>query len=310
MIGEVVRPRLGGCAALPAAKPSSRDAAFAARARLRDLRDALLAARPSRPRRSRWNEPPVFFFHPQRQAELIAARPTPAPARHPLADRIVCELELLCDSAEVRQMARAVPGLREAAAALPVARPIADVLAVPDDETVLVLHPDLRLGFRLSVRGIATVNQFQVLLLGEAAEELDLPPPPSRFVSACRDTDPVIPAGVPMVADLPFQCFRPSAVRPDGSAPQGFRGCDRWLWGWEPLAAAPRIDGERTILLGDPAFPQTWEVERRFPNMAAELELLDVLSPFQVAERLSRLAGRPVPVRREPVRRESLAAAA
>ena len=35
------------------------------------------------------------------------------------------------------------------------AKDLADVLDVPDDETVLVLDPAARVGFRLQVRGIA-----------------------------------------------------------------------------------------------------------------------------------------------------------
>jgi hypothetical protein len=307
MLVEVVRPRPGGSAAPPA--PSSREAAYEAPARLRTLRDDLNAERIA-PRRSRWNEPTVFFFHPDRQAELEASRTVEAEQPHPLADRIACAVQSLCESVEVRQAARAVPGLREAAARHPVAKPLAELLAVPDDETVLVLNPEQRLGIRLLVRGVVSVNQFQTLLLDAASEELDQARPPSRFRSACGDANPVIPAGVPMTVNLSFQCFRPAALRPDGSMPERFHGSDQWLWGGEPLAAAPRIDGERTILLGEPAFPQSWDVDRRFPALAAETELLEVLSPFRVAERLSRLAGRPVSVRREPSRREPLAAAA
>jgi hypothetical protein len=56
------------------------------------------------------------------------------------------------------------------------------------------------------------------------------------------------------------------------------------------------VEGERVVLLGPPPYRATWEVMRRFPALPAEVQLLDVLSPFRVAERLGRLAGRPVPV--------------
>jgi hypothetical protein len=289
-------------------RPAAPDPAFAALRRLARLRDALAAARRAAPPPDRWGEPPVFFFHPARQAEYFAARlhkPGPDPYRE-LADRIAAELPALFASVEVRRAARAVAGLPEAAAALapdcPAARDLADLLTVPDDEAVLVLHPALRAGFRLFVRGVADVAQFHLLLLGAVTGDpadglLPGPPLPSRFRAACRDVNPVLPAGVPMAAEVRFQLFRPSAIRSDGSVPGGFRGCDHWLWGHEPLAAVPRVDGERVVLLGDPAYPATWEVERRFPAMAAEAELVQVLGPFQVAERLGRLAGTPVPVR-------------
>jgi hypothetical protein len=251
---------------------STPDAAFAARPRLVHLRDALHAVCPPKP--SRWGEPPVFFFDPARQTELEAVRPrTPEPP-YPVAELVAAELPSLIESVEVRHAARAVPGLREAAAAaasfLPAAKDLADLLAVPDDETILVLHPADRTAWRVAVRGVADAGQFQMLLLDATRS------PSSR------------PAR--------FQCFKPAALLPDGSLPGSFRGSDHWLWPHHPLAAAPRIDGDRVVLLGEPAFRQTGETEPRFPGLAADLHLLESLNPFRVAERLSRLAGRPIPV--------------
>ncbi|MDB5311769.1 MAG: hypothetical protein JWO38_5971 [Gemmataceae bacterium] len=326
MFTDLFRPRTAATGHPPADRtppPTAPDPAFAARDRLIRLRDAIRdAARQPKPRRNRWGEPPVFFFDPARQAEYEAARPRAAgPGPHPVAELVANELPALFRSVEVRQVARAVPGLREAVAllapAVAAARDLADLLAVPDDETVLILHPAARAGFRLFVRGIADVAQFHLLMLDAvtgdpAAGFLPGPPLPSRFGTACRDADPTtIPAGVPMVAEARYQLFKPSAVRPDGTVPDGFRGCDHWLWGSAPLATTPRVDGERVVVLGETAFKMTWEVERRFPEMAAEAQLLQVLSPFQVAEWLGELAGRPVPAQvAAPERVERLAHAA
>ena len=289
------------------------DVAYAARPRLLQLRDALRSAfREQRPRRSAWGEPAVFFFDRSRQLELEAARPAKSTGQsHPLTEAIHREIAALCASLDVRRTARALAGFREAASLLPVSKPLVELLDIPDDETVLVLHPGLRLGYRIHVRGVADANQFQVLALATLNEE-NVPAPvlPSRFASACRDADPAIPAGVPMVVELPFQLLRPGAVRPDGTVAEGFGSCEHWLWGWEPLANAPRVDGERVVVLGTRGYRTTWEVERRFPALAAEAELLQVLSPFQVAERLGRLVGRPVPVRQAVVRSEVFAEAA
>jgi hypothetical protein len=292
----------------PAADP---DPAFAALPRLTRLREALAAARLPAPQRSRWKEPAVFFFDPARQAELEAARPRKplVPADDEASRLIRAELPALFASAEVRRAARAVPGLRAVADTLAphsaAARDLADLLAVPDDEVVLVLHPGSRAGFRLLVRGVADVAQFRLLMLdavcGDPADGfLPGPPLPARFRAACRDVEPVLPAGVPMVAEARFQLFRPSALQPNGTLPTGFRGSDHWQWNREPLAAVPRLGGERVVLLGDPAYRATWEVERRFPRLAADVELLDVLGPFVVADHLRKLGGTvtPAPVER------------
>lgn len=252
--------------------PPAPDPAFAARPRLVVLRDALRAVTPAR----RQVDAPVFFFDRARQAELVAARPAPIPpAPHPVEALIAAELAGLFASAEVRRVARAVPGLRQAASALArtiaAAKDLADLLAVPDEEAVVVLDPAARAGWRVVVTGVAGVGQFHRLWLDSV--------------------------GVPMTGGEPYRFFRPAALRPDGTLPTGFAGADHWLWGHDPLAAVPLIDGERVVLVGEPAYPRAWEDQPRFPDMPASADLDRVLSPFQVADRLAGLIGRPVPVR-------------
>ncbi len=306
---DSLRPQFSGVDP-PTTTPRSvsPDPAFAALSRFVRLRDTLAAAAKRAKRRvPDQSEAPVFFFDPRCQAELEAARPkavTPTP--HPLTQQITSELPELFRSVEVRRVARVIPGLREAASALsgefPAANDLAALLGVPDDETVLVLHPRRRAGFRIFVRGVVDVYQFHMLLADAVVGDPDDgylagPPLPARFRAAYCDANPTFLAGEPIVAEARFQLFRPSGVQSDGSVPEGFRGCDHWLWGKEPLAAVPRVDGERVVVLGEPAFQATWDVERRFPTLPAEVQLLRVLGPFEVAERLSRLAGQPVPVR-------------
>lgn len=278
-------------ASRPRATP---DAAFDALPRLAALRDALLAAEPAK--RSRWGEPAVFFFDPARQAALAAARP-PAASTDPHGGRVAEELPALFGSIEIRRAARGTPGLKAAAAnsPLPAAQELAALLNVPDDETILVLNPASRTGVRVLVRGVVDIHQFHVLLAAAAHDALGCPRPPSRFVAAYSGVEQVVPAGVPMVAEGHFQMFKHTAIQPDGSVPPGFRGSDHWLWGNQPLAAIPTFENERVVLLGEPAFHISWEVERRFPTLAASVRLLQALTPAAVAENLTRLTGRHVP---------------
>lgn len=292
--------------AAPSGFRRSPDSAFAAIARLNRLRESLASIRPA-DKPSRWREPPVFFFDPVRQAAFGESRPQPD--RLSLNDALAAELPVLSSSVDVRRAARAIPGLREAALRHGAVDLVA-LLDVPDDEAVVVLHPELRLGFRLLVRGVADVAQFHVLMLDAAGDLLPGPALPSRFRTACAAANPVVPAGVPMIAEARFQFFRPSALQPDGSLPAGFRGCDHWLWGTQPLAAVPRIDGERIVLIGTPAFRQTWEIERRFPAMAADARLLEVFSPFRTLERLSTLLGQPLRMKEPASAAPALARAA
>lgn len=292
--------------ATPSGFGRSPDSAFAAIARLKRLRDSLASLRPTG-KPTRWREPPVFFFDPFRQSAFGESRPQPD--RPSLNDAVAAELPALSSSVDVRRAARSIPGLREAALGHGSVDLVA-LLDVPDDEAVVVLHPELRLGFRLLVRGVADVAQFHLLLLDAAGDLLPGPALPSRFRTACAEANPVVPAGVPMIAEARFQFFRPSALQPDGSLPAGFRGCDHWLWGTQPLAAVPRIDGERIVLIGTPAFRQTWEIERRFPAMAADVRLLEVFSPFRTLERLSTLLGQPLRMKEPASAAPALARAA
>lgn len=245
---------------------------------------------------SRWNEPDVFFFDRRRQADLEAARPVVAVA-DPLAElstRITAEVAVLCGSVDVRRVARAMPGFRDAAASLaamcPVAKDLADLLAVPDDEVVTVLHPESRLGVRLLVQGVADVGQFHILMLDAIRDLLPGPGVMRRFVTACRDVNPTGTGGVPMLMEPRFQMYAPGALYPNGLLPDGLGGSDHWLRPEMPFARVPTRESERVVLLGSPAYRATWEVSRRFPALAADVRLLEVLSPMRVTERVGRLS--------------------
>jgi hypothetical protein len=297
MLGRSLSPANGVDAASPRVFGHP-DAGYEARLRLVKLRDRLAAA--TSISLSRWKVPELFFSDKRREAERRANTTlTSKDPFAPLSEEIAAELPSLCSSPDVRRAARAIEGLGDAARTLApkceAARDLADLLAVPDDEAVLALDPDAGLGLRLTVRGIADVGQFHVLLAAAVAEESvgvgPQEPVPSRLVHACRNSGPPTPAGVPMVMEARFQMYTPEALRPDGTLPTGFGGCGAWLWPATGLSAVPRVDGVRVILLGPPAYAAKWDVVTRFPAMPAELNVVEVMSPFRVAEELSRLTG-------------------
>jgi hypothetical protein len=241
----------------PPAARAEPDPAFAARARLLALAaDLRRAARPTH-----WREPDAFFFDRARQTAFEDAR---GPRTDALAERLEAEVESLCASADVRRAARAVPGLREAAAKYGPARALAELLAVPDDEVFLALAPAARAGVRLHLSGVATVAQLRELLA------------------------PVFGAA--------FQLFAPAALAPNATLPAGFAGCAHWLWPEMPLARVPRIDGERVVLVGPAVVSAPPDAEVPFPRMAVACAVVEVLNPFRAADALARLCGAPVPV--------------
>lgn len=260
MIDSFVR---GGVALAPTAP----DPAFAARARLARLRDALTRAALARP--SRWNEPAVFFFDPRRQAELEAAR-TERP--QPFADLtalVAAELPELVASVEVRRVARATDGLRAAAECLaprcPSLRELAALLAVPDDEVFLALAPLEGAGVRLHVRGAATVADLHRVLAPALGLETDS-----------------------------FQLHVTAALRV-GELSSGLAGCAHWLWPTQPLAAVPRVGGERAVIVGPATVRPALDFDPPFPGLAVECELVQTLSADRTADAVARLTGEPRP---------------
>lgn len=281
---------------MPSCSVAAPDPGYLARERFARLARELAAA--SMPVRSRWKEGRLFFFDPRRQADLLRTRPAPAPdPTAELSARIAAELPLLFASVEARQVARATAGLRDAAgrwaALCPAARDLAELLDVPDDEVFTVIDPARSKGVRLLARGVADGGQFQVLLADAAPELAPGRPLPRRFVLACRQSQPTGTAGVPMIVEARCQLYLPSILTGRSELPGGLAGSDHWLWPHTPLAAVPRVGGERVLLTGPPVFPPSWELTRRFPALAAELTVCERLSPAEVTDRLRRLGYRP-----------------
>jgi hypothetical protein len=284
------------------------DLAFAALPLLERVRDALRNAAPPAGAR-RWGVPDLFFFDPDLQTEWAALGRPASRDWGELPDLLDDALTVLAAGVTARHAARAVPGLADAANVLaphhPRARQLADVLAVPDDEVVLAVHPAARAGFRVLVRGVADVYQFHALLADAVTGDprrgrLPGARPDARVVEIYRNAPPT---GEQITAAARFQFLRPEALRPDGTVPPGFGASDHWLWGPEPLAALPRVNGERAVLIAEPTFRATWDAARKLPWLDGELELVEVLTPAAVGDWLAARTGRPVPITRDRERR-------
>ena len=294
------------------------DLAFATLPLLNRLRDALAKAaaaldeqrksgeRATRKQRA-WGVPKLFFFDRAAQAELVACREGERQVLdfdHALCDLLEDAQLLLTESADVRRAARATPGLFEAArrvgAELVLAGQLAELLRMPEGEAIRVIHPAAGAGYRVLTHGIATVNQFHTLLADRITGEPDrglLPGsrPSAEAVGAAREVDPLRGEEVD---EARFQFLRPAALRADGTIPEGFRGSDHWFWGGESLADFPLDNGERVVLIDEPTVAGTWVVERKFPRLAAEVEVLEVMKRADVEAWLRQRCPAYAPARR------------
>lgn len=291
---------------------SQPDLAFAARPlflrlgeTLRWVAELLGECRAMRDRATRharaWGVPALFFADRAAEAERLAKHAEPAVFPEPflsllaasfsklrdawdrLPDLLDDALSLCGESIDVRRMARAVPGLREAANAVPQAAELAGILGLIEEEVWLVIHPAARAGFRVVVEGVADVAQLHVLL----AERLTGDPsrgflagrrPDSEVVEACRETGRI----EGLVATSRFQFYRPEALQTDGTLPAGFDGSPHWYWGRESLGAVTQQHGERILLLGDPIHPLSWDVTRRYSRVRAEADVVEVLTAAEI----------------------------
>ena len=270
-----------------------------------------------------WGVPPLFFFERRLQEEWESIRPDPLPFPEPYAatvarrnpgpaaawtilpDLLADTLTMLYGSRMVRRAARAVPGLKAGvellAGLVPDCRDVADVLAMPEDEAILVLHPAAGIGARVRTRGIATVHEFHVLLADAIGTTFPGTRPPASIVSAYRGS--TLAMGDPEIATARFQLFKPSAFQRDGTLPHGFLGSDDWLWGPEPLAAIPRVAGERVVLLDEPAIAMKWEAVRRFPFSPDRVEILEFLDAAAVTGWMNQFLGADPSAVANPIRK-------
>jgi hypothetical protein len=283
------------------------DLAFATLPLLNRLRDALAKAvtaldeyrivkeRSTRKQRM-WGVPKLFFFHKPAQIELLAGRasggsPHEAPSLandSALSDLLEDAHLLLAESLDVRRAARATPGLYDAAKILGTelapAKQLAELLRMPEGEAIRVIHPAAGAGYRVLTQGVATVNQFHTLFADRITGDPErgfLPGmrPSADAVNAAGEVDPF--AGEE-TAEARFQFLRPTALTEAGTIPEGFRSSAHWFWGEESLAEFPLDNGERVVLIDEPTIANTWVVERKFPRLPAEIEVLEVMKRAEV----------------------------
>ena len=286
-------------------QPPATDVVFDHREMLMQLAELLGRATRGRPARRRqpWAEGELFSFNRGVQAEWDAAdgsscqltKHADAPALE-AADSLASKaIDVLTRSLTARRVARAVPELVENAAVLadqlPVIRELVDLLAVEDDAVFLVLHPRTERGFRIQVDGIENNFQLQVLLADllagdDSAGGLPAERPDARTLAVYRGEGRQQGG---LVGRASFGMYSAGALRADLTLPEGLAGCDHWLWGGGSPASIPYCDGERIILLGPPPFRMTWEVERRFPHVRGEAQLVEVLDGEMVRGWLTRL---------------------
>jgi hypothetical protein len=238
----------------------------------------------------RWGVPSLFFFDPAAQAELQAQRtedsPFPQPQRAALRGKFPREnlsWEQLSDAlddaltliqtVQARRIARAQPQLIEQLHRLAPyfsgADELAGVLDIPDDMTVLAIHPQDGYAVRVQLCGVATVEQFHERLT-VALADYGLMAPTAK------------PSGLGTEFVPQFQLYKMTALQPDGRLPDDARGCVHWVYPEAKLSSFSLVDGEAIVLLGKPIAKAAWRPERRFAQVDGTMSVVNVWNSDQV----------------------------
>jgi hypothetical protein len=242
----------------------------------------------------RGGEPPKFFFHePTNSAQSDSNDPSLIWDTLDSLGRGVNAI--LARSVDARTRARSLTEIRRLTADLAddyeQAGYLAELLDVLDDEMLLVMHPELMLGYWVRIRGVADNFQLHTLLadvlIGDPFEGwIPGVRPDPRVAAAARDGPPV----PDLLAEARFNLVGWRGLQPDGLLPTGLDGSEYWIWGEGVPADIEPFQGTRVILLGPPPYPRDWAAERRFDGMHAEIEVLEKLPFDSVRDRLARIA--------------------
>ena len=189
-----------------------------------------------------------------------------------------------------RQAARGdallVSGLARLAPVQPLADWLAQLLAILDDEEILVLHPGLGRGYRVRISGIVDNFQLHTLLagalIGDPAQGwLPGQPAAPKILAAARGASPMARAVFNLVGWRGLNAAGQLPASGDQS---------HWISGDGTPADIEPFEGLRVILLGTPPAARTWTAETRFPGLVAELQVLEQLRATTIETGLRRLA--------------------
>jgi hypothetical protein len=165
---------------------------------------------------------------------------------------------------------------------------LSQLLAVVDDEELIVIHPEYQLGYRVQIEGIAGNHQLFVLLedalIGDEKQGWipgDAPRP--QIVAAATQYNQYNHL-TPYVFAFHYTSWE--AYHPDGYL-NITDNADEWLWPEGIPADIPKINDQRVILLGPTPFTRTFGINSIFEGLEPSLQVLEHLSTDSINSLLS-----------------------
>ncbi|PJN23035.1 hypothetical protein [Kitasatospora sp. CB02891] len=190
-------------------------------------------------------------------------------------------LAVLGRSTEVRR--------RHGAALLPLSRELealeqhdlkclSSMLAVLDDEPLLVLHRPTGTGYQVRIGGLGDNFQLHTLLAHVLIGGGHLPgtAPSADSVHLAGDPAPADGSRSGVVATGAFELFGADGTR---------------IWNEGTPDDIPVVDGHRLLVLDEPSYARSWNADRFFPMLPGRVELLRVLPAEETRAWLARTTG-------------------
>jgi hypothetical protein len=161
------------------------------------------------------------------------------------------------------------------------------LLGVLNDEPLLVLEPSTGKGFEGQMNGIA--DNFQLhMMLQKTFQELDGRPRIEPEVAATVSGEGEQVLDVTVHGSWDMRNY--TVLRPDGSLPSDYESGVIWNEG-RPTDIEV-FEGRRVIILAPPSYQRTWQAQRLFSKLKANIEVAKVLSVEEVRGWVAKLTTR------------------
>ena len=164
------------------------------------------------------------------------------------------------------------------------------LLAVLDDEPVVIIEPATKRGVEGLMSGVATNEQLHVLVM-ELLLNADAHVDYGLTEEALAVAHGVGPQEVPCRVYLEWSMYIWKGLAPDKTLPESNDMSDKGLWIWDidTPADIPTLNGHRIILLGEPHYARYWKGRRSFDLLRANIELTKELTSNEADEWLERI---------------------
>lgn len=160
------------------------------------------------------------------------------------------------------------------------------------EEPILVLEPSTGLGIIGKFSGIVENFQLHTILMdifprtgfhlgGRVSKRVAQV---ARGIGPQQTNDTVI--GV-------WNLYNWPALRPDLTLPGMEDGATHWIWGEGNPEDIATFEGHRVVLLGPPSYQRSWQSQRMFAGLPADLTVERKLNKEEVRQWLQRLAAAP-----------------